>query len=49
MGGSLHLLARADEVLERCEVRQAFEKAPHALVAGTWTVVASHEKLQARY
>ena len=42
----MHLLTFVDEVLARCEVGQAFEKAPHAPAAGISTVAAFNEKLQ---
>ena len=44
---NMQLLTRVDEVLAQCEVCQAFEKAPRALVAGTSTAAMINEKLQA--
>ena len=45
-GDNMHLPTCADGVLARREVCQAFEKAPHAPVAGTSTAAMSNEKLQ---
>ena len=42
-----HLPTCVDEFLARCEVCQAFEKAPRAPVAETSTVATFNEKLQA--
>ena len=42
----MHLITCADEVLARCEVFHAFEKAPHVPEAGTSTVAMFNEKLQ---
>ena len=46
-GNNMHLLTCVDEVLAWCEICQAFEKAPHAPVAGATTVAVFNEKLQA--
>ena len=45
-GNNMHLLTCVDEELARCEVCQAFEKAPHAPAAGASTVAVSKGKLQ---
>ena len=42
-----HFLTCADEVLAQREVGQAFEKAPHARVAGNAIAAACTEKSQA--
>ena len=43
--GNLHLLTCVDEVLEQCEVRRAFGKAPRAPFAGAATVAMFNENL----
>ena len=45
-GDNRRVLTCVGEVLARCEVCQAFEKAPHAPVTGTSTVAMSNEKSQ---
>ena len=41
-----HLVARVDSVLENCEARRAFDKAPHLPVAGTSSVSCFNERVQ---
>ena len=43
----MNVATTADEVLGQCKVRRAFDKAPHAPIAGTPTASVSNEKLQA--
>ena len=43
----MHLVDYVDEVLDHCEAWGAFEKAPHAPIAGTSTVPMLSEQLQA--
>ena len=42
-----HLANRVNQVLETCDVCGAFDKAPHVPIAGTATVSAFNEKVQA--
>ena len=45
-GETMHLVNYEDEVLEHCEARRAFEKAPHELSVGPSTASTPSEKLQ---
>ena len=45
-GGNSHLADRAGEVLESCDVCEAFDKAPHVPTAGTSTASMFNEKAQ---
>ena len=45
-GCNSHLVNYVDEVSGHCEVRLAFDKAPHVPIVGTSTASMLHEKVQ---
>ena len=45
-GDNVSLLRHVEEVVNQCDVRKAFDKAPHTPIAGTSTVAMFNKKLQ---